>query len=78
MPPPADSALEAAAVEPLIRDAVRQARAAGITGAEETPFVLARLGEATDGATVLANVALLEHNAGVAARIAVALAGIDR
>ena len=74
VPPPADSALDAEAIEPRIEEAVLQARAAGITGAEETPFVLARVAEATDGAAVRANVALLEHNAAVAGAIAVALA----
>jgi pseudouridine-5'-phosphate glycosidase len=40
-----------------------------------TPFVLARIAEATSGRSIAANLALAEHNASVAASIAVALAG---
>ena len=48
---------------------------AGIVGAAVTPFVLGRIAEATEGRSVPANLALAEHNAAVAAEIAVALAG---
>ena len=39
-----------------------------------THFVLERVAEATDGLSLPANLALAEHNAGIAAQIAVALA----
>ena len=42
-----------------------------------TPFVLARLEEATGGSSVVANLALAEHNASVAAEVAVALTAAD-
>ncbi len=73
VPPPVESELAAGLVEPLIEDALRKARAAGVTGPAATPFLLARLAEATGGRTVETNIALLAHNAGVAARIAAAL-----
>ena len=38
-----------------------------------TPFVLARIGAATEGRSVPANLALAENNASVAAEIAVAI-----
>jgi len=38
-----------------------------------TPFVLGRIGEATAGRSVPANLALAENNASVAAEIAVAI-----
>ena len=46
---------------------------AGVTGAAVTPFVLGRIGEATAGRSVPANLALAENNASVAAEIAVAI-----
>lgn len=48
---------------------------AKVTGPARTPFVLAAIAELTDGASVAANMALVENNARVAAEIAVALAG---
>lgn len=39
-----------------------------------TPFLLARLAEATDGRSLEANLALLEDNARVAGEVAVAFA----
>ncbi len=48
--------------------------AAGIVGAAVTPFVLGRIAEATAGRSIPANLALAEHNAAVAAEVAVAIA----
>ena len=39
-----------------------------------TPFLLSRMAERSGGATLLANIALLENNARVAAEIALAIA----
>jgi pseudouridine-5'-phosphate glycosidase len=50
------------------------AAARGIRGPASTPFVLGRVAELTDGRSVRANVALIERNADLAGRIAVALA----
>lgn len=60
---------------PVIDAALADAAAAGITGGAVTPFVLDRIATATAGRTVAANLALVEHNAVVAAAIAGALAG---
>lgn len=68
--------------EPLPRDRVEgavasglaEARARGVHGKEATPFLLDAVARATEGRAVGANLALLERNAGVAGRIAVALA----
>jgi pseudouridine-5'-phosphate glycosidase len=46
----------------------------GVTGKDLTPFLLGRLAETTQGATLRANLALLRNNAAVAATIAGALA----
>ena len=59
---------------PIIDAALSDAARAGISGGAVTPFVLDRIATATGGRTVAANLALVEHNAVVAAAIASALA----
>lgn len=73
VPPPADAALDSRAVERHLRAALRAAARRGVRGKAVTPFLLADLGRRTRGASVQANLALLEQNARVAGRIAVAL-----
>ena len=46
------------------------------SGAAVTPFILDRLAGATGGRTIAPNLALAEHNAAVAAQLAVALASV--
>lgn len=75
-PLPEREALEPARIEAAIESAIRSARAAGIGGKELTPYLLDRVAEATGGDSLAANAALLVNNAGVAADIAVALAGL--
>lgn len=72
-PPPADAALDASVVEHAVQQALAQARESGVRGGAITPFLLAVLDRATQGASLRANLALLEANAALAARIAVAL-----
>jgi pseudouridine-5'-phosphate glycosidase len=60
-------------VEPLIEDALRDARERGVTGKDVTPFVLSWLHERSGGRTLAANRALVVANAGLAAEIALAL-----
>ena len=61
-------------IDPVIAAALADAAAAGVTGPGVTPFVLEAISVATAGRSIPANLALAEHNAGVAADIAVALA----
>jgi pseudouridylate synthase len=56
-----------------LEQALDEASRAGITGAAVTPFVLERVGRATDGGSVPANLALAAANAEVAAEVAAAL-----
>lgn len=68
---------EGAALDPgPVQEAVRRciAEAGALRGASLTPFLLDCLRRHTGGASLEANVALLEENAGVAAAIAAALA----
>jgi pseudouridine-5'-phosphate glycosidase len=54
---------------------VAEADAAGVGGPALTPWLLARISELTDGASMRANVALIENDARVAGRLAMRLAG---
>jgi pseudouridine-5'-phosphate glycosidase len=71
--PPAAAALDPALVDAATTAALAHASAQGIRGAAVTPFLLADVQARTNGASVHANLALLEANARLAAEIAVAL-----
>lgn len=73
VPAPEEAAVDARLLDEALQSALADAGARGVRGRELTPFLLARMGEASGGATLKANVALLEQNARVAARIALAL-----
>ncbi len=73
-PPPTDVALPRELVDGAVDAALARARAEGIRGAATTPFLLAAVLAATDGRSLAANLGLLQANAALAARIAVALA----
>jgi len=75
VPVPAADALPEAVVRDAVAQAVAEAETQGIGGPELTPWLLSRIGELTDGASIRANAALIANNAAVAARLAVALAG---
>lgn len=70
-PPPTSSADEAV-LESAIQQAVAEAEAQGVRGGELTPWLLRRLAELTNGASLEANLALLRNNARIAGEIAVA------
>jgi pseudouridine-5'-phosphate glycosidase len=74
VPIPQHAELDPVELDALLATALNDCRDAGIAGAAVTPFVLARIGEATDGRSIPANLALAENNARVAAEIAVAVA----
>ena len=73
-PIPASAEIPRAEIEPIITRALGEMDAAGVGGKETTPFLLKRIVEITGGRSLTANVALVKHNARVAAEIAVALA----
>ncbi|MGZ6379046.1 MAG: pseudouridine-5'-phosphate glycosidase [Candidatus Limnocylindrales bacterium] len=73
VPVPESAALSRDEADGAIEQAIAEADAAGIHGPAATPWILRRVAELTDGRSVEANVALIEHNAEVAARIAMAL-----
>jgi len=57
-----------------IETAQAAAVTAGVSGKAVTPFLLAEILRLTDGASLRSNIALVENNARLAARIAIALA----
>jgi pseudouridine-5'-phosphate glycosidase len=73
VPVPAEYEIDSAEVEALIEAALSAAETQGVSGKKLTPFLLNELSQKSGGKTLVANVALLENNARVAAEIAVAL-----
>ncbi|MCY3866653.1 MAG: pseudouridine-5'-phosphate glycosidase [Chloroflexi bacterium] len=76
VPAPADKELELEIAEAAIAQATREAEEAGIGGKDITPYVLNRVSELTEGASMAANIALLVNNARVAGQIAFELSRI--
>jgi pseudouridine-5'-phosphate glycosidase len=73
-PIPEDHALEQAAIEERIAEAVAEAKAQGVGKKEATPFLLKRVVELTEGKSLEANIALIRNNAVLAAQAAAELA----
>ena len=69
-----DIALPPDEVAAAVEQAESEAAEAGIHGPASTPFVLGRVAEITQGRSVRANLEIIERDASVAGRIAVALA----
>jgi pseudouridine-5'-phosphate glycosidase len=72
-PIPQDHALEEAAIERRIAEAVAEAKTQGVGKKEATPFLLKRVVELTGGQSLEANIALIKNNAMLAAQAAVEL-----
>ena len=75
VPVPLRAEVEESFLNEVLEDSLEQAERANISGRDLTPFLLARMAERSEGATLRANIALLENNARVAAQIAVTLNG---
>jgi pseudouridine-5'-phosphate glycosidase len=72
-PVPESHELKITDVEAMLFEALKAGKEKGIKGKEVTPFLLAQLSERSEGATLKANIALLENNARVASEIATSL-----
>ncbi|WP_367714936.1 pseudouridine-5'-phosphate glycosidase [Nitratireductor sp. GISD-1A_MAKvit] len=72
-PVPADEEIDADTMAEHIARAQKEALDRGVSGKDVTPFLLARILELTDGASLVTNIALVKNNARLAARIATAL-----
>lgn len=73
VPVPADGGLADDVTRAVVERAVVDASDAGIDGPELTPWLLARVGELTRGASIRANTALIVNDAGFAGELAVRL-----
>jgi len=73
---PAADALPGDLARTAVARAVAEAEAAGVHGPATTPWLLARIAEITDGASVRANTALIVNDARVAGELASVLTGI--
>lgn len=77
VPVPGEHELPFAKAEAAIAAATREAGRKAIRGKALTPFLLRRIAQLSKGTSLQANVALLENNARVGARIAAALARLE-
>jgi pseudouridylate synthase len=75
-PIPQAAEIPAAEIAPTIESAIVEAKAQNIMGKNVTPFLLKRLADITMGRSLTANIALVRHNAKLAAAIAVAFAEV--
>lgn len=72
-PVPEKFAIDSETMESLLHTALRSAASEKISGKAVTPFLLKRLSEESGGKTLEANIALLENNARIAAKISTGL-----
>ncbi|MBS4192179.1 pseudouridine-5'-phosphate glycosidase [Bacillus sp. FJAT-49705] len=72
-PIPEADALDETFITKLIETALQEAKENNISGKKVTPFLLGKLKELTEGKSLIANIALVKHNAEVGSRIAVNL-----
>jgi pseudouridine-5'-phosphate glycosidase len=74
VPIPEEHALPLELVEAAVAEGMVAAEAQGVRGKGLTPFLLSRVAASTAGRSLAANIALVENNAHVGARIALACA----
>ena len=70
VPVPEEVEVSAEQLQRVLDNALEQAERNGVKGSDVTPFLLGRMAQESSGATLRANIALLENNARVAATIA--------
>ena len=78
VPVPSEFEVSLEKTEQVLAEALREAESLCITGRDLTPFLLKRMSEKSDGATLKANIALLENNARVAAEIARSICAVQK
>lgn len=76
-PVPSEFAIPKEEMDVIIAEALRQADASGISGKDNTPFVLAKIKDLSKGKSIPANRALIESNVKRAAIIARELAALE-
>jgi pseudouridine-5'-phosphate glycosidase len=77
-PIPAADEIPADKIDSIIERAIEDMDSRWIHGKEATPFLLRRIVELTDGASLSANIALVNNNARLGAEVAIAYASLGR
>jgi len=72
----AEDEIPASEMDGVIEQAIRDLDTAGVHGKEATPFLLGRIVELTGGASLEANIALVNNNARLGAAVATAYAAL--
>ncbi|MGE7934225.1 pseudouridine-5'-phosphate glycosidase [Viridibacillus arvi] len=72
-PIPEADAMDHDFITNIVETALQEAKENGISGKKVTPFLLGKVKELTEGKSLVANIALVKHNAVVGSKIAVAL-----
>lgn len=70
VPVPAAAEVPAEALQKILDQSLSDAEQSNVSGRDLTPFLLARMAQLSEGATLRSNIALLGNNARVAAQIA--------
>jgi pseudouridine-5'-phosphate glycosidase len=73
VPVPEEFEVSAKQLETALNEALKEAERGNVSGRELTPFLLSRMAKSSGGATLRANIALLENNARIASQVARAL-----
>lgn len=76
-PIPEEFSIPKAEIDIAINQAVQEAAEQGIHGHANTPFILARIKDLTEGRSIPANRALIESNVTMATKVAVELAALS-
>ena len=76
-PIPSESSLSKQVVDHITTEAVKEAAERGIVGSANTPYILSRIRELTNGGTVTANRALVEANVIRGTKVADELATLE-
>jgi pseudouridine-5'-phosphate glycosidase/pseudouridine kinase len=61
-PIPVEASIPKAEMDVIIAEAIKQADAAGMTGSDNTPFILTKIKELTSGKSLMANRVLIASN----------------
>ena len=77
-PVPQEKEVAAELIEVHVKTALQAAQIAGISGKEITPFLLKYIADHSLGESLEANIALIENNASLAARVAVDMCKIKK
>lgn len=75
-PIPEADAMSSEAISAIIEEALDAADKQGVNGKALTPFLLSRIAENTQGNSLVSNIALVKHNAALAAQVAVEMESI--